>query len=142
MKRTAAALSLTALLAGGVAGCGTSTAGLPAARPTTTSSAMADAATSTVGTARIRHNAAAEGFLRGMPRMPGWSALWDGQGQHMRDWHPRTAVQRQRMVRLCRDELAHGRDPRLRRMASYLMHPGHDTDDMREMHRLMRDLND
>lgn len=60
----------------------------------------------------------------------------------MGDWHPRTAMQRQQVVRLCRDELAHGKDPRLRRMASFLMHPAHDTHDMREMHRLMRDFND
>ncbi|HET8600553.1 MAG TPA: hypothetical protein VFL99_09515 [Segeticoccus sp.] len=60
----------------------------------------------------------------------------------MRDWHPRTAAQRRQVVRLCRDELAHGKDPRLRRMASYLMHPVHDTDDMRQMHRLMQGFDD
>lgn len=54
-----------------------------------------------------------------------------------------TAVQRQQMMRLCRDDLAHGKEPRLRRKAGYLlMHPVHDTDDMREMHRLTSNYND
>ena len=112
MKRTAGALVLTALLAGGVAACGNSTAGSPTTHPTSASSRTADSPSISTGTARGRHNVADEDFLRAMRRMPGWSAAW-GHGQRMRDWHPHTAVQRQQTVRLCRDELAHGNDPRL-----------------------------